>query len=250
MEGGFVVADADRSLVLRIHPRAEEAVALECRGRPWKLPLAVAVGPDRSVYVADGGLGLVLRLLADGSCAAIGAGVLERPAGLAFAAGRIYVVDPPKHQISAFSPDGIEQLRFGARGEGKGQLNFPTAIAAGKEDTLLVVDALNYRVVRFGKDGTFLGSFGEPGDGAGAFGRPKGVAVDPRGRVYVSDAQHDVVIVFSAGGSFEVALGGSGQGPGSLTLPAGIAVGDGFLYVADSYNHRVQIFQLLGGEAP
>lgn len=250
LEHGFVVADPDGRAVLRVEPREGRSTPLECAGRPWKMPLAVASAPDGSIYVADGAAGLVLRLAVGGGCTAIGAGVLERPSGLAFVAGRIYAVDPPRHQVVAFEPDGREALRFGTRGEGSGQLNFPTGLGAGGGDTLLVVDALNFRVVRYQLDGTVVGSFGGAGDGGGAFGRPKGVVSDGAGRIFLSDAQNDVVIVFSRAGGFEVALGGSGTLPGSLTLPAGVAVGDGFLYVADSYNHRVQIFQLLDSEDP
>ena len=250
VERGFVVADPDGRTVLRVNPREGQSTPLECGGRPWKMPMAVAAAPDGSVYVADGEAGLVLRVAPDGSCLAIGKGALERPSGVAFVAGRIYVVDPPRHQVVAFAPDGREVLRFGARGDGEGKLNFPTGLSAGEGETLLVVDALNFRIVRYRTDGTALDSFGGPGDGSGAFGRPKAVATDSGGRIYVSDAQNDVVVVFSRPGSFETAVGGSSPAPGSLTLPAGIAIGDGFLYVADSYNHRVQIFQLLQREAP
>lgn len=250
VERGFVVADPDARAVLRVIPREGRSTPLQCDGHAWKMPMAVAAAPDGSLYVADGAAGLVLRVAPDGGCLAIGKGALERPAGVAFVAGRIYVVDPPRHQVVAFSPDGREVLRFGARGEGDGKLHFPSGLSAAGGDTLLVVDALNFRIVRYRADGTALDSFGGPGDGSGAFGRPKAVATDATGRIYVSDAQNDVVIVFSRPGQFETAVGGSNPAPGSLTLPAGVAIGDGYLYVADSYNHRVQIFQLLLGEAP
>jgi len=40
--------------------------------------------------------------------------------------------------------------------------------------------------------------------------------------------------------------GGAGRGPGQFNLPAGLFVDpEGRLFVADSYNHRVQAFQLI-----
>ncbi|HUJ25088.1 MAG TPA: hypothetical protein VLW85_03660 [Myxococcales bacterium] len=242
--GGFLVADPDRRAVLRVHLPEGTIEPVECAALPWKMPLAVAGGPDGSLYVADGGAGRVVRIGPDGACAAIGAGRLERPSGAAFAEGRIYVADPPRHEVVAFSPDGAEALHFGA-----GQLHFPTSIAAAPDQSLMVVDALHFRIVRFRPDGSVAGTFGEAGDGGGAFGRPKCVAVDGAGRTYVSDAQNDVVIVFSKEHAFELALGGSQPAPGSLTLPAGVAVGGDVLYVADTWNHRVQMFRLLP-EAP
>jgi len=250
IRGGFIVADPDGRKVLRVNTNENRITALECPEHPWKMPLALAAEPEGQVCVADGGAGLVLCLSRDGTCRAIGAAALERPSGLALLAGRIYVADPPRHQIVAFAPDGRELLRFGSRGESSGEFNFPSGLGADADGTLLVVDALNFRIVRCSPEGEVLDSFGEPGDGSGAFGRPKGVATDAAGRIFVSDAQNDVVIVFSRMGAFQTAVGGTGAEAGSLTLPAGVALGDGMLYVADSYNHRVQIFQLLAGEPP
>jgi DNA-binding beta-propeller fold protein YncE len=85
---------------------------------------------------------------------------------------------------------------------------------------------------------------GEDGD---AFARPKAVATDAAGRVYVSDAQRGQILVFGPGGAFEDALGEPGEDAGRFVLPAGVAVADGRLWVADSQNRRVQVFELLGG---
>jgi DNA-binding beta-propeller fold protein YncE len=120
-------------------------------------------------------------------------------------------------------------------------------VATRPDGALLLVDALNFRIVELGPDGAPRASFGQAGGGEGAFGRPKGVAVGDDGRVYVTDAQHDVLLVFDAGGKFELAVGRTGNGPDGLALPAGVAVGGGFVFVADSYNRRVQIYELLGG---
>lgn len=113
-----------------------------------------------------------------------------------------------------------------------------------------MVDTLHFRVARFSREGQHLSSFGEAGDGEGAFGRPKGIAVDSEGQLYVTDAQHDVVLLFSPSGSFLLAVGGSGAGPGGLSLPAGVATRDGYLYVANSYGRRVEIFVLPGQGTP
>jgi hypothetical protein len=48
-------------------------------------------------------------------------------------------------------------------------------------------------------------------------------------------------------GQFLLNIGETGTGPGQFGLPAGVAIGgDGRIYVADSYNHRVQIFKYTG----
>jgi 6-bladed beta-propeller protein len=243
VRGDVVVADPDAARVLRLDWRSGRAEPLECAGRRWTSPIAVAEGAGGATLVADGDH--VVRVTGS-SCSDFGAGALTRPTGIAVASGRVYVVDPPRHDVVVFDDAGSELLRFGGRGEGEGELNYPTAVAAAPDGTLLVVDALNFRVVRFSADGRYLGTFGEAGEGEGAFARPKAVAVDAAGRIYVSDAERDVVAVFDAAGTFEYVLGSSGSGPGELLLPAGVAVAAAHLFVADSQNGRIQVFELLG----
>jgi sugar lactone lactonase YvrE len=242
----FLVADPDAKQVLEIDWRKNELRKLECPDRPWAMPMALAVAQDGTVWVADGSGGVLVHV-GEKKCDLVGAGHLERPTGVVLAEGHVYAVDPPKHAVVAFSLEGQELLRFGARGDESGQFNYPTALTLGAPGELLVVDALNFRIARFSTDGRFLGSFGEAGDGNGAFGRPKAVAMDPSGRLYVSDAQNDVVIGYDVGGRYRLAFGGTGDAPGGLTMPAGLAVAGERLFVADSQNHRVQIYELLAG---
>lgn len=244
--GDVVVADPDAPAVVRY--RGDRTVAqVTCRELEWAAPMAVVAETDGTLWVADGGAGTVVRVAADGSCRALGAGLLERPTGLALEPERLAVADPPRHQVVVLSRDGRELARWGSLGDGDGQLHFPSAIARARDGSFLVVDALNFRVARFAPDGAWLGAFGFAGEAGGALARPKGIAVDEDGRLYVSDAHRDVVLVFGADGSFDVALGGAGGARGHLTLPAGVAVASGKLYVADSHNHRVQAFEILGG---
>lgn len=242
----ILVADPDRPAVSRVHLDTGAVESLSCRDRPWGAPMAVAVGPGGEAAVADAAAAVVVTLGASGACASLGEGVLERPTGLAYAAGRLYVVDPPQHRVVAFRPDGTEALRFGGRGEGPGDFNFPTAIAAAPDGSLYVADALNFRVAVFTPEGTFLRSFGSPGEGPGQFSRPKALAVDPGGRVFVSDAEQDRVLVFLPDGSFQFSFGDGVAGPGRLSLPAGVAVGDGEVYVTSPLAGRIQIYALLG----
>lgn len=96
-------------------------------------------------------------------------------------------------------------------------------------------------------------AFGRYGRQAGEFLHPTGIALDARrGLVYVSDTGNDRIEVFrldtDAGGqvrgaAFAKAIGQHGAEPGMFDRPAGLALdGDGRLYVCDSGNRRVQVF--------
>lgn len=236
------VADPDGRRVLAVAWRDGSFRPVEC-SLGWEAPMAVTVGDDGSLYVADAGAARVVRVHR-GSCTALG-GTFVRPTGLALVGDRLYIVDPPQHAVFLLATGGGPVSRFGKRGEGQGELNFPTAIASTPEGNLLVVDALNWRVVTYTPEGAVVSAFGEPGTEGGAFGRPKAVAVDRMGRIYVSDAQFGVILAFDAAGKFLFAFGGSAREPFSLSLPAGLAIVGDRLFVADAYHHRVEQFQLL-----
>jgi DNA-binding beta-propeller fold protein YncE len=106
---------------------------------------------------------------------------------------------------------------------------------------------MNFRVQAFDLVGNHLATFGRHGDGSGDFAQPKGLAVDQEGHVYVADALFDRVQIFDSDGNYLLAFGGTGAKAGDFWLPAGLFIADGRIFVADSYNRRVQVFQFLGG---
>jgi sugar lactone lactonase YvrE len=70
--------------------------------------------------------------------------------------------------------------------------------------------------------------------------------VDSEGHIYVVDALFDAVQIFDRTGQFLLAFGQSGVAPGRFWLPGGLCIdATDRIYVADSYNQRLQIFQYL-----
>jgi DNA-binding beta-propeller fold protein YncE len=69
------------------------------------------------------------------------------------------------------------------------------------------------------------------------------LAVDARGNVYVADMASNSVVVYNTNGTALASWGTFGSNPGEFHAPWGIAVGpDGRVYVADTYNDRIQVF--------
>ncbi len=173
----------------------------------------------------------------------------QRPTSLTYdpIGQRLYAADTLAHTVLVFDQDGEPLFRIGERGKHDGQFNFPSHLAFA-DDHLLVTDTMNFRIQSFSSEGNHLSTFGKHGDGSGHFAQPKGVAVDSDGHIYVVDALKNQVQIFSKQGVFLLAFGGSGTQLGTFQIPTGIAVLEDLIYVADSYNQRVQVFRYLPRE--
>lgn len=176
---------------------------------------------------------------------------LQQPTGLACdaARGRLFVSDTAAHQIRIFQRNGerlVMEKSFGRRGAADGEFNFPTYLWWSSAGHLQVSDALNFRIQTFDGEGRFQGRFGRLGDGSGDAARQKGVAVDSQGHVYVVDSLFHAFQIFDEKGDFLLAVGARGGGAGEFWLPTGIFIEGDTVYVADSYNSRIQMFRYLG----
>jgi len=143
--------------------------------------------------------------------------------------------------------------KWGSQGSGDGQLNFPDGIAVDEAGNVYVADRDNHRVQKFGADGRFLLTWGSEGGGDGQFYNAEGIAVDGAGNVYVTDWGRERVQKFTSNGGFLLYLGtegtgaGRGTGDGQFHNPKGISVDRaGNVYVAETINHRVQVFDSNG----
>ncbi len=122
------------------------------------------------------------------------------------------------------------------------------------DGTLYVADTTGHRIWHITPRGEVLHLWGEYGSGPGQFNEPWGLAVDAEGYVYVADTWNHRIQKFTADGHFVTAWGWLAQvraydpaGQGAFFGPRDIAVGpDGNLYVTDTGNKRVQVFDADG----
>ena len=245
--GNLCVTDTDSRLVCFADFARKQWRRYDGVGKT-KFASPVAVARRNGIfYVADSELGKVFAFRDDGKIVFEIAAPLTRPVGLAIAGNSLFVVDSQAHAVFVFGLDGKFQFQFGQRGEGAGEFNFPTCVAADGQGRLLVSDTMNCRVQVFDLRGKYLAQFGSNGDTSGHFARPKGIAADRAGRIYVVDALFDNFQIFSPAGKLLLNVGQNGGGPGGFGLPSGIAIGaDGRIYVADAFNRRVQVFKYIG----
>jgi hypothetical protein len=110
----------------------------------------------------------------------------------------------------------------------------------------IVVNEPHYsRVNHFSSDGKLLAQWGVHGTNAGLLTFPRSVAVNSRHEIYVSEyGLVERVQRFTARGEkFINSFGQAGTGPGEFNRAEGLFIdSQDRVYVADSCNHRIQIF--------
>jgi DNA-binding beta-propeller fold protein YncE len=220
---------------------------------PLPSPVGLARGDAGEIYVTDSQLAQVFVIRpGEKSALALRLDVkLTQPTGIAFdsISGQLYVVDTKQHCIHIFARDGSLAGSIGRRGSGDGEFNYPTYLWRTPQGRLYVTDSLNFRIQVFDARGQFASKFGRQGDGTGEAARQKGVATDRYGHVYVVDALFHAFQIFDTTGRLLLPVGERGHERGEFWLPTGIFIDqdDGMIYVADSYNQRIQVLRYIGG---
>lgn len=165
----------------------------------------------------------------------------------------VLVVEPDRHQVRVIDWTGRDRVRFGSKGSGPGEFQFPVDAAVDELGRFLVVDRDNHRVQRFGPDGAFERVIG---DGRGAFpgllAAPSAIDVED-GRIYVAETLNHRVSVFDADGRYLYQWGMHAlvprRGEGQIHYPNSIDVlpGGGRAVVAEPFERRFQVFQPFEG---
>ncbi len=157
----------------------------------------------------------------------------------------VYVFNRGKHPVIVFDRDGHFLRSWGE------DIGFTRAhgAAIGPDDLLYLTDDQGHAVRKCTTDGKVLMTIGMPNKPAPRFsGDPFNLcthtALSPRGDIYVADGYHNArVHKFSPDGKLLLSWGEPGTAPGQFSLVHNIACDDeGWVYVADRENHRVQVF--------
>jgi DNA-binding beta-propeller fold protein YncE len=155
-----------------------------------------------------------------------------------------YVFSRGKHPMIVFDRDG----NF-LRSWGEGLFSRPHGVHVAPDDTLYCTDDGDHTVRRMTTDGKMLLQIGVPGEPAPYMSgdplhRCTHTALSPQGDIYVSDGYGNArVHKYSPDGKLLFSWGEPGTDPGEFNIVHNICCDeDGWVYVADRENHRIQVF--------
>ena len=171
-----------------------------------------------------------------------GNGQFEHPVGVTFDNKNcLYVSEYGNHRVQKFDANFEYVLQFGDEGSCDGQLNHPMGIAAYK-DKVYVADSANSRIAVFYTNGKFCCNII-----GGCLRDPYDLAINKTsGQLLVTDSA-SCVRIFTLDGTYINRFSSFGADQGQLNHPLSLAVDSrGFIFVADTYNHRICIFNYAG----
>ncbi len=230
-------------------------------GRRFRLPNGIAVDAADNIYVADSERGLVLVYAPDGKFLRFigkrgNESLFHYPTAIAIDrdSGRLFLLDPPRHVLFVLDLEGNILKRIGrprpnAIGRVSGEaipmdLDYPTDIAIGNNE-LVVMDSANSRIHVMDLQCKPVAQFTIPA----VLGPPNidqvGLGVDLNGNIYVSSIADSHIRIYGRDGTLRGSFGRHGI-VGEFNSPAGLWIDEKKrLYVADTRNSRVQVFQLV-----
>lgn len=201
-DGRIVVCDTHYHRVVYFSP---EGLWLKNFGRKgaergeFIYPVAICKDPEENLYVCEyGGHDRVQKFTRDGEwlgefgAFGTGPGEFQRPSGLAWNDGKVFVADAINNRVLIFSDGGKYLGDLGS--PDPTPLRMPYDIALGPDGVFNIIEYGAERLTRVGADGVLAGRLGTSGTRAGQFATPWGIAVDSLGRIFIADTRNRRIV--------------------------------------------------------
>lgn len=167
-------------------------------------PVGITKDADENLYVCEyGGHDRIQVFTRDGKwlrefgSVGTGPGQFQRPSGMAWRDGILYVADAVNNRVHLFKDSGevVGILGAGADGKSAPGLDLPYDLAFAPDGSLYIIEYGGGRLTRVSPDGKLLGRYGSTGTGAGQFATPWGLCIDAKSRVFVADTKNRRIVM-------------------------------------------------------
>ncbi len=181
-----------------------------------------------------------------------GDGEFQLPTGMAINATNdlVFVADNYNRRIQVFSQVGVYQYQWNIPGEANIDC-FTTLTVLPSPLSIFVLDAGYGSVTQYTLAGTPIITWSPTIYSPGHINNPTSIAINASGYLYLTSMRTNRVQVFSPTGQYlfqwNQSIVGHGIVIGEFDYPQGIAINaTGHVYVVDSWNHRIQVFDHAG----
>ncbi len=153
--------------------------------------------------------------------------------------GKLYVSDGVYGRIVVISKSGKLLYALGKRGTAKGEFIQISNFVVNNKGDVVVTDSLSQKPMQvISNDGLFIQEYSRR-----VLDIPGAVAIDSQQRIYVASHSDDTIRIF-VDGKLRWRFGGSGTEPGKFRVVTQMTVHEDKLYVLDTLNRRIQVFQI------
>jgi sugar lactone lactonase YvrE len=205
------------------------------RSDEWEAAMAERLGGGEWSFEVEESWAKIPDEIVLGDCAAVGVDSKDN----------VYAFNRGDHPIAVFDQAGNLLRTWG-----EGVFTRPHGVHMAPDDTIWLTDDGDHTVRRCTLDGRVLLTIGVPGKpspfmSGEPFHRCTHTALSPQcDHLYISDGYGNARIYkFTVDGKLLGSWGEPGTDPGQFNIPHNICCDpEGWLYVADRENHRVQVF--------
>ena len=204
-----------------------------------KNPCGVATDPDGHIYVVNSDPPTVVKFSQDGQTLLEQTKIESEVGNLRMIRvidGQLFVCSKSDCAVIVLDCGNLQEIRrFGCKGSGNGEFNWPIDVVAEKGE-LYVSDYENHRIQVFSMEGHFKRSFTVKDPATQTSYDPRGLCIGPDGLLYVACFIPDRIFALTLAGEYVASVAVNGG-------PAGIAADtDGFLYVCMEGISVIEVF--------
>lgn len=153
--------------------------------------------------------------------------------------GDFFIVDSENDKVIKLNASFEPQLSFGDYDWGQGVLEEASHVYVSKNDNIYVTDVAAHSILVYDYFGNFLYSIGQE-----HLISPRGLCVDELENIFVADSQKNQILGFDQTGRLVLEIGSLSTKFAGFHEPSDVAISRDKLYVADTQNNRIQIFEL------
>jgi DNA-binding beta-propeller fold protein YncE len=171
---------------------------------------------------------------------------LDKPMDVTKIGQFVYVTDTNHQQVQVFDSGGTPAFKFGKKGTGQGQFQFPYGITGDKDGNVYVADLYNNRISIFDSKGKFIKYFTDANKKADFLKTPAGLRIY-NNHLWITDIQLGKVFEYDLNGKKLMEIGTATAKDDTLNAPNAVALDDDQnIYVSDTGNQRLVVYDKTG----